>query len=437
MRQFLPLLVALSLFAAPSLADLITLKNGKTYKGKLITQSSSVVKFEVDYGNNFKLERVFIKSTVVKLVIGKDALPEPAPKTTNPTTTKPAPRPAPTKSGDKYFLIPIRKQFGVEVRASVVEKCLQTAKKNGADVIVLEVNSGGGLVSEMTAMMDLLMRWQQTEKTPLVVLVNTQAFSAAAITTLSVKNIYMMPGSAMGAALIIQVNSVGQVRSVDSTKVGEKFSSAIRAKARTIAETAGNNPLITDAMIDPDVIISVATDTSGKKVLLRGAPSANKGGSYSVAPKEMLAKGKLLTLTAREATDLGVVDGIAANLDELGKAMGKPNWSLDDAGVKMVELHERGIEKNIKDYEKLIERIKLASSKIRTTSGYDLTKLETLFNAARLAIAKIQRMAKEHPYIAQRTYASVPEGMDKELIQIERILGQIKDIKRRNRLRRR
>ena len=151
----------------------------------------------------------------------------------------------------------------------------------------------------------------------------------------------------------------------------------------------------------------------------------------------MLARGKLLTLTAREAKNLGVVDGIAANLDELGKAMGKPNWSLDDAGVKIVALHEKGIEKNIKDYEKLIERIKLASSKIRTTSGYDLTKLETLFNAARLAIAKIQRMAKEHDYIAQRTYASFPEGMQKELVKIESILGQIKDIKRRNRLRRR
>jgi membrane-bound serine protease (ClpP class) len=120
---------------------------------------------------------------------------------------------------------------------------------------------------------------------PVYAFINRRAFSAGALIALATTDIYMRPGSVIGAA-----TPVGG----DGQKAPEKIVSAMRSEMRTLAEAHGRDPLIAEAMVDEDIAIEGVTEA-----------------------------GRLLTLTTEEAVRLGyahVVEDWDALLAELGVA---------------------------------------------------------------------------------------------------------------------
>ena len=74
------------------------------------------------------------------------------------------------------------------------------------------------------------------------------------------------------------------------TAVGEKFSSAYRGKARAAAQAGRHDPLLVEAMIDPDVEVSVARESDGTVHLLRGRTRADtsNAASYAEPPRVLV-----------------------------------------------------------------------------------------------------------------------------------------------------
>jgi membrane-bound serine protease (ClpP class) len=165
--------------------------------------------------------------------------------------------------------------------ASFIDRALKTAADNGADHILLEIDTPGGYVN---AAGDIVERLQNSE-IPTTAFVVNKAISAGSYITLNADTIIMAPGSTMGAAAII--DAAGNA-------AGKKAQSYWRAEMRSSATAHNRDPRYALAMLNPDIDM----------------------------PEYGAEKGELLTLSAKQALEVGYADALAetrANvLDELG-----------------------------------------------------------------------------------------------------------------------
>lgn len=359
--------VGLLLFCVgAAFGDTLVTTSGKVYEGELISQSNGVIVFEVHkYGSVYR--KTFNEEDVESITKGKK---KPSKKSSKgkktskqskakkPDGDMPAKPKAPKvveNKGATYYIIPLEGMVGKTFVASVLEESLEDALKRKPSAVILEIDSPGGLVSEVTKLADVIRRY--SEEVRLVVFAK-DAISAAAITSLAVKEIYMKPGGRFGAATAWRAGASGK-----PTAVGEKFQSVWRATARSIAEQGGHSPLFGDAMIDANEELHWV-DEKGKKVVKKG-----RG-------KNMItARGKLLTMTARETVKCGLAKGVALNIDELGKALGYEGWKeCKGYAVPLAKWRKESLkvaEKQFKEhFEKFEKYMSTAKAKDPRNSDY-------------------------------------------------------------------
>lgn len=121
-----------------------------------------------------------------------------------------------------------------------------------ADLILIRMNTYGGRVDIADSIRTKILHSQ----VPVVVLIENNAASAGALISIACDSIYMMSGSTIGAATV--VNQEG-------TPMPDKYQSYMRKKMRSTAEQTGRNPDIAEAMVDPDKSVPGISD-SGKVV---------------------------------------------------------------------------------------------------------------------------------------------------------------------------
>ncbi len=164
--------------------------------------------------------------------------------------------------------------------APFIERSIREAETAGAVAVVLDIDTPGGRVDAAERIADAVADAQ----VPVYAFINRRAFSAGALIALATDEIYMRPGSVIGAAT--PVVGTGE-------KAPEKIVSAMRSEMRALAEARGLDPAIAEAMVDEDMEI----------------PGVVKAG-------------KLLTLTTEEAVALGYAvevadwEGLVNSLDQ-------------------------------------------------------------------------------------------------------------------------
>lgn len=178
--------------------------------------------------------------------------------------------------------------------APFIERSLDEAMRDGAVLAVLDIDTPGGRIDAAWQIVDAV----RDAEIRTVAWVNHRALSAGAMIALAADQIFMRPGSSLGAAT--PVDSKGN-------RASEKMVSAMRAEFRALAEDRGLDPRVGEAMVDESVEI------------------------------EGLVSGtQLLTLTTEEAITVGVADEIAADWTELLALSGNagattvevaPNWA--------------------------------------------------------------------------------------------------------------
>lgn len=175
--------------------------------------------------------------------------------------------------------------------APFVERVLDTATRERAAAVVLEINTFGGRVDAAVVIRDALLR----TPTRTVAFVNKRAISAGALIALASEKIAMADGGTIGAATPVEMGAPG----APAQPVAEKTVSYMRTEFRATAESRKRPPLVAEAMVDADVEIP-----------------------------EVTAKGKLLTLTTDQALRLKVADARADTLEAALK-------TLDIAGAEV------------------------------------------------------------------------------------------------------
>lgn len=154
----------------------------------------------------------------------------------------------------------------------ITERAFAEAASYGAESIVIEMNTYGGMVNFADSIRTRILN--SPVKT--IVFINHNAASAGTLIALASDAIYMVKGASIGAASV--VNEGGEV-------LPEKYQSYMRSLMRATAEAKGRDPKIAEAFVDPDVV-------------LPGIKEA----------------GKVLTLTTKEAVDLGIAKSEASSI---------------------------------------------------------------------------------------------------------------------------
>lgn len=174
----------------------------------------------------------------------------------------------------KTYVIDVREEISPGM-ARKLGKALDEAQAQKVDLVILNMNTYGGLLDAADTMRTRLMNFP----IPVVAFINNNAASAGALIAISCNRIYMTGGSSIGAATV--VNESGE-------PLPDKYQSYMRSIMRSTAEKRGRDPLIAEAMVDPRTYIPGVNDS-----------------------------GKVLTFTTSEAIENGYCEKQVASIEEV------------------------------------------------------------------------------------------------------------------------
>ena len=298
----------------PVAGDILVRSDGTPLDGKIISQTAAQIVFQPDGSDvsaTQKLERTSIQTIVKTDEHGAAIKPPDAHPVALRWQIPPEPAAPPVQrlplGARTYYVIPLHGEVGDTVLARALEKSLADAVLRKPTVVVLDINSPGGLVEESQQISKIIHHYNKLLR---IVALTDQDLSAAAIFSLSIKEIYVKSSSTIGAATAYQPDNLTL-----PPKIEEKMQSAWRATARNSAEEGGHEPLLAEAMIDNDMELHLET-SNGKPVVKEGP-----------GDKTLCKKGKILTLSSHEAVECGLAAGEADDVAELGTALKMPGWS--------------------------------------------------------------------------------------------------------------
>ncbi len=241
--------------------------------------------------------------------------------TTDSSTTLSTAEPATSVADSSASLQELKKKHAVwiklegDVEPAMFEFCaraIDDALKENPDYIVFEINTFGGRLDAAFDIVDTIMAVKGPET---IALVKKKAISAGSLIALACKKLYMLEATTIGDCAPI-------VQGGDGTPqiVGEKIQSPLRAKFRNLAQRNGYPELLSSSFVTPELEILELTATLDKgKKTERDTVLIIEGEKYSVldsaakafwgAPKILVKEGELLTMTDKEAQELGFSKG--------------------------------------------------------------------------------------------------------------------------------
>lgn len=203
----------------------------------------------------------------------------------------------------KVYVFPIREDI-MPATVRLTDKCLDEALEEGADYVIIDMNTYGGLVDAADKIRTRILNFEK----PVYVFINNQAASAGALISIAAERIYMREGASIGAATV--VNQTGE-------EVPDKYQSFMRGMMRSTAEAHGKvmdriehgdtvwrwyrDPHIAEAMVDPSVSIP-----------------------------DVIEEGKVLTFSTSEAIKWHYCEGKASSVGEVLQQAGIHNYELTE-----------------------------------------------------------------------------------------------------------
>lgn len=175
------------------------------------------------------------------------------------------------------------------------KKALQEASEKNADIIILHLNTFGGMLDAADKIRTLILE----SKIPVWVFIDNNAASAGALISLACDSIYMRPGGSIGAASVVNQN--GEI-------MPDKYQSYMRSLMRSTAQANGRDPNIAEAMVDPRVYIEGINDS-----------------------------GKVLTFTTQEALLNGYCEGSAESIDDVLKNNNISNYTIIEQELSWID----------------------------------------------------------------------------------------------------
>jgi len=206
----------------------------------------------------------------------------------------------PGQSNRFVYVVPLTDMVDEGMR-QFVKRAFREAEEAGAQYVVLDINTLGGLLEEAINIGVLI----EDLKIPSVAFIHGNAMSAGSFIALSADQIVMQPGSSIGAAAII--DQAGN-RITDSKTVSFWVS-----KMKGAAEKSGRNPLYAEGMVNDQLVVEVP----------------ELGVTF--------ARGELISFHAEEALKVGYAEHIASDLDGVLEYLGASEYSVVTVEISLAE----------------------------------------------------------------------------------------------------
>lgn len=181
----------------------------------------------------------------------------------------------------------------MEIKATIdpamkryVEVAFDHATRIEADIVVIEMDTYGGVLTDAKEIVDVIMKFPK----PVWVFINSDAASAGALISIACDSIYMSAGATIGAATVVDGSG---------SKAPDKYQSYMRSIMRSTAEENHRNPRIAEGMVDESIEID------------------------SISPA-----GQVITFTTDEAIKYGFCEGKVRSVEEILSRNGVENYEL-------------------------------------------------------------------------------------------------------------
>lgn len=289
-----------------------------------------------------------------------------------------------------YYVIPIKGEIGIEVQAAFLKPALDDAQIQKAKIVALQIDSPGGRLDDMLAIMKLIRSYPQLR---IVAVVEHTAGSASALIALTCQEIYMTPGSRIGAATPVVTNGVftSSLSKRVETIAKEDPELAAKIKANVEAQDRAINELVkyrefARAMKNSDYELYMVI--KGNSILLseQSMPGA----------KQIKKRGEVLMLTTEEAAGYGLAMQVPES-DKLMPFLGFDKFRATDISVqRRIILQGKYARRDylIKLNGPKLQPINQRIDEIKADIAADNGKLNTLKQQYNADVAKIEDVYK-------------------------------------------
>jgi membrane-bound serine protease (ClpP class) len=193
---------------------------------------------------------------------------------------------------------------------------LDAARQQGADLVILEIDSpGGGLIESLR----IAEHMQKLDWAHTVAYVPRDAISGGAIVSLGCDEILMAPHARIGDAGPIVMGEFAIFEHAP-----EKIVSYLTDALRSLAEAKNRPPALAEAMGDKNLkVYHVRNVKTGQKTYISERDLKANPGEFD-KPEAVSASGdgRFLALTGLEAANVGLADALISNRDEMAKRYG-------------------------------------------------------------------------------------------------------------------
>jgi membrane-bound ClpP family serine protease len=306
-----------------------------------------------------------------------------------------------------------------QLETETFEKALASDANEGPLLILVEIDTPGGRIDYAKQMCAAITK--TTNCDVIAYIKGGQyggALSAGSAIALACNKIYMADNTVIGAATIVS-SAKAQGFGKDKTYrevIDEKSSSAWRAFLASLAQHNNRSGLLARAMVDSSIDV-IEVNQAGSRDFIE---SVNKKPGQQVL-RYWNKSGSLLTLTAQEAVDCSIADGLANSrqelLQQLGiadanvvieKRMANARRELELVGKRLAEIR-KSLDLKIKQAQnpqptpKALSILRGARSDFETlitlTKKYpdlpfDVAALESELNSINAEIEKISRESR-------------------------------------------
>ena len=237
------------------------------------------------------------------------------------------------------FFLPWEGQVGTLARHESIEEIAREADKYGpGQIIVLHINSPGGLVLEGDNISETLLELKKRHR---VVAWIKKAISAGAFTALHCDEIYFEKVGAMGSAVMF-----AGTKSIEGAQLA-----AWVKDFGDVAEKGGRNRIPAECMVTRTKMASYDKDPETGKVTWY----PDMRGEFAISDNT-----QVLTLNADNALDSKFIDGIANTEEELAVLLDLEEWhEITNRGRKIHENWHRLCERCEKDVKRILRDLQL------------------------------------------------------------------------------
>ena len=327
--QLFTVLIAICLLSAGAFADRVHLNDGRVLEGKILEEGAGYLVIEITIGTIKRSE--FVATSNVLRIEREADKPQSEPKNEprnepkdqqprQPAQGQPQSKPQTDKKDNAaaagrptrvavlnfgppaYWRDGTGDMVGVQASHHAFETVVPMLEADNVDVVVIRINSGGGLAMETPKLQDLFEEvYERKFRTVAWV---EYAGSAAAMGPYSIDDFYFMPQGALGGCVMFSGPGIAST--------GAAYEGILHRME--VASAMGNrNPLIMRAMQTLDTPLSADRDPDTGQITWR----RDYEGEIKINPP-----GRVLTLNAQQAYETGFSKGTAATREELMELMG-------------------------------------------------------------------------------------------------------------------